>query len=507
MQVFSNKYLHLFSIIRITLILVLICTVCTRSLAQVPITFTITNCSMDSANRLSFDVTITNNNTAGGTTYRWNAAAFRLVHATGIIPSSGTNTISFGYAGGSDFPNSFPPFKTPAINYNNSTHVMTLSLLNSSYTNSSCSAPPIAPGQTKKIGRFYLRNSQNWVSGQSVGLAFSSSLTSGAVLYTGCATVPTNFNSTTPTLYNNTVACSLNTCSTSSSTINITACNSYTWTTGTGLTYTTSGNYVYHTTNACGLDSAITLHLTINTQNSSSSTTVSYCGTYHWNGNDYSNTGTYVFHTTNAKGCDSAATLHFTNPCNDYSKLNLKVFLQGYYIGNGNMQPVLQNQGIGNISNETDTITVELHNAAGLVESRKGVLNTDGTALLSFSPKNASYYIYIIHRNTIITSSATAISFTPGNTSSFDFTTSASKAYGDNQVQVDPGVFALYTGDLNQDGYIDPFDYPQFDSDNQSFISTVYIASDMNGDGFVDPFDYPIFDANNQSFISSVLPY
>jgi hypothetical protein len=78
-------------------------------------------------------------------------------------------------------------------------------------------------------------------------------------------------------------------------------------------------------------------------------------------------------------------------------------------------------------------------------------------------------------------------------------------AFGDNQAQVEPGVFAIYAGDLNQDGFVDVFDFPIFDADNAAFASG-YVVSDMNGDGFVDVFDYPVFDANNQAFIMAVIP-
>jgi len=47
-----------------------------------------------------------------------------------------------------------------------------------------------------------------------------------------------------------------------SSTTNITACNSYTWT--NGVTYTAAGVYSYTTVNAAGCDSILTLHLTLN---------------------------------------------------------------------------------------------------------------------------------------------------------------------------------------------------------------------------------------------------
>lgn len=82
---------------------------------------------------------------------------------------------------------------------------------------------------------------------------------------------------------------------------------------------------------------------------------------------------------------------------------------------------------------------------------------------------------------------------------------STNNAYADNQVEVEPGVFAMFSGDLNQDGYIDPFDYTILDSDNLAFAYG-YVVSDLNGDGFVDPYDYVIFEKNNLNFVSSIHP-
>ena len=94
----------------------------------------------------------------------------------------------------------------------------------------------------------------------------------------------------------------------STSTTDVTACDSYDW---NGTTYTNSGTYTFVTTNASGCDSTATLNLTIN--NSSSSTTdVTACDSYDWNGTTYTNSGTYTFVTTNASGCDSTATLNLT---------------------------------------------------------------------------------------------------------------------------------------------------------------------------------------------------
>jgi hypothetical protein len=86
----------------------------------------------------------------------------------------------------------------------------------------------------------------------------------------------------------------------------------------------------------------------------------------------------------------------------------------------------------------------------------------------------------------------------------------ANNAYGDNQVVIDTTasgapIFAIYSGDMNQDGSIDIFDFPIYDSDNLNF-ATGYLVTDINGDGSVDIFDFPIYDANNLAFVGVIRP-
>ena len=95
------------------------------------------------------------------------------------------------------------------------------------------------------------------------------------------------------------------------STSNITECDTYTW---NGTAYTTSGVYTNVTTNANGCDSTATLNLTINPSTTSTSN-ITECDTYSWNGTAYTTSGVYTNVTTNANGCDSTATLNLTiNP-------------------------------------------------------------------------------------------------------------------------------------------------------------------------------------------------
>ncbi|MCR5424367.1 MAG: T9SS type A sorting domain-containing protein [Bacteroidales bacterium] len=92
--------------------------------------------------------------------------------------------------------------------------------------------------------------------------------------------------------------------------------NGYTWTTGDGNTYNTTGTYQYPYTNGDGCSSVDTLHLAIN-PTKYGTYTVSACDSYTWsagNGNTYSvnnTTDTYTYPAPSS-GCDSIVTLNLT---------------------------------------------------------------------------------------------------------------------------------------------------------------------------------------------------
>ena len=206
--------------------------------------------------------------------------------------------------------------------------------------------------------------------------------------------------------------------------------------------------------------------------------------------------------------CEATTTDDFTVvPSGPGITLNVKAYLQGYYVGSGLMTSVLSNEGISTNTDEVDTVTVELRDVTGAntIASASGVMMTDGTVALSFpaSVNGSDYYIVLKHRNTIQTWSAAPV--TMSSVTSYDFTTAASQAFGDNMIEIETGVFAMYTGDMNQDEYIDAFDYPQYSDDNNNFASGYY-STDLNGDGFVDAFDYPVYSDNNNNFVMSIHP-
>ncbi|QLH46032.1 MAG: hypothetical protein HWD58_10620 [Bacteroidota bacterium] len=171
---------------------------------------------------------------------------------------------------------------------------------------------------------------------------------------------------------------------------------------------------------------------------------------------------------------------------------SLKVFLQGFYTGSGNLTPALLNQGESMDATIVDSITLRLHAQYypyPVVITTKAILNTDGTLSVFFTDidPTQNYWLSIQHRNHIETWSSSPINF--NSNPSYDFTSSASQAYGSNQAEVESGIYALYAGDINQDGVIDGLDYNNWETDNNNF-GAGYLATDLNGDGIVDGLDF-----------------
>jgi len=275
---------------------------------------------------------------------------------------------------------------------------------------------------------------------------------------------------------------------------------SYTWPTS-GATYTASGSY----THVVGCNTA-TLTLTL-TPSSINTTTITASGSYTWahNGQTYTASNTYTGTTTNCV----TESLDLTITPVQSGVLSLKVYLEGYYLSAGQMRSALVNSGVGTNNAISDTIKVQLRSQSSpnaSVLSTNVLLSTNGTASISIPPSliGGNYYIAVYHRNSLETWSDSAIAIT-ANTS-FDFTTSSSQAYGAASMkQVEAGVWALYSGDHNQDGAITPSDLGSVATE-ASLFSFGYINTDLTGDGAIDGFDLGLADNNSHALLVSSHP-
>lgn len=212
--------------------------------------------------------------------------------------------------------------------------------------------------------------------------------------------------------------------------------------------------------------------------------------------------------TTLGNDCDDTNPLrNLTNPCE--TVVTVKMFIEGYYDADAHaMRPVMMNQGVGSSATDVDTVSIELRDATTyeLVASATAMLQTNGDAVATFTTApSGSFYIVVKHRNALETWSANPVAV-GASPSTYDFTTAASQAYGDNMKMLESGVYGFYSGDLNQDGFIEGEDYaPLFNASDE--LLEGYQATDLNGDGFVEGLDYPLLFNNSELLIELLRPY
>ncbi|REK07987.1 MAG: hypothetical protein DWQ39_00015 [Bacteroidetes bacterium] len=214
---------------------------------------------------------------------------------------------------------------------------------------------------------------------------------------------------------------------------------------------------------------------------------------------------------SDANGCTADQTIFIAEPPVCTSELSLSLFIQGYYDEfTGTMNAALYNSGVPSFGPaDCDHVEVCLVAVPGYVTAAcfTGVLQTDGTLLATFPHTviGNSYYLRIRHRNAMETWSGQPLTMTQAL--SYDFTNAASKAFGSNMVEVSPGVWAIWSGDVSdgvtagdQDGVISSNDYGQLEDDVQGFLFGYYV-SDLTGDGVVSSADYGLIEDNVQLFI------
>jgi len=201
-----------------------------------------------------------------------------------------------------------------------------------------------------------------------------------------------------------------------------------------------------------------------------------------------------------ASGLDifSDFSIGILSPVSPVIILDLTMFIEGFYNSTSNYQV-------------SDTIKVYLRNSTppyGLVDSAKAIVAVNGTTTLTFlNAPNGIYYVVLNHRNTIETWSAAGIAMTQGGSVSYDFSNAIMQAFGSNEIQIDnsPNRFAIFSGDVNKDGFIDLSDVTSVYNDANAFV-TGYKNSDVTGDNITDLTDLLFTYNNNTIFVAIKKP-
>jgi len=175
--------------------------------------------------------------------------------------------------------------------------------------------------------------------------------------------------------------------------------------------------------------------------------------------------------------------------------LRLTALIEGLYNGGTNIMV-------------SDTAKVYLRNdftPYDIVDSAVSVLDTNGRGSFRFlnAVNDVKYYLVVDQRNSINTWSDSGKSFTE-DTLDYDFTTSASQAFGNNLV-LKGSRYAIYSGDVNKDGVVDGADLSLIDNASFNFL-TGYVVQDLNGDLIVDGSDAAIGDNNAANFVTEIRP-
>ena len=237
---------------------------------------------------------------------------------------------------------------------------------------------------------------------------------------------------------------------------------------------------------------------------------ISTTGTYYYASRFQFGNGSYIYGgfgggfwdgTTNVSGV-----LTVTEPGKSLSLTS--VFPQGLYAGGGILNQAFDESGPHWPAGVADHITVELHdgtNYGTLIYTATNVeLSTTGTATLTIPVAySGSYYITILQSSSIMTVSATAVSFA-GSTITQSFGTPAD-VYGGNILQMGDMGYAIYGGDVNQDMIIDGGDMSIIENDTNSAASG-YLPDDCNGDGVIDGSDMSIVENNTNLAASALIP-
>ena len=156
----------------------------------------------------------------------------------------------------------------------------------------------------------------------------------------------------------------------------------------------------------------------------------------------------------------------------------------------------------------TDTVTVVLRSSASpyaIVDSCRSKLDTNGygTFAMPKALNSVNYFIVIKHRNAMETWSGSLGSFN-NNQMSYDFTTSANKAYGNNMI-LKGTRYCLYSGDILKNNQIELDDVVGVFNAANNFTSG-YLNVDINGDEIIDLDDINYVYNNASKFIGIMRP-
>jgi uncharacterized protein (TIGR02145 family) len=121
------------------------------------------------------------------------------------------------------------------------------------------------------------------------------------------------------------------------------------------------------------------------------------------------------------------------------------------------------------------------------------IVADDGTTTITMNAIPGSYYVVIKHRNHLPVMTTSMIALSSDAATLYDFTIGENKCYGTSGVvEVETGIWAMWAGDINQDGMVTSRDYKIWYESNRAGLNG-YRSSDLNFDGSINQLDYSIW--------------
>jgi hypothetical protein len=177
------------------------------------------------------------------------------------------------------------------------------------------------------------------------------------------------------------------------------------------------------------------------------------------------------------------------------------------------MKPFLFNLELSDSTNACDSIEACLWKVNHLNNEspdfcNNTVLKTNGIAhFILPSNLTGDYYIALKHRNSIEIWSALPVTFPTTNLYDFSlFSNTFTDGLNSAQKLMPDGNFAMYSGDVNQDGTIDILDQQSVDN-AVTLFEFGYLLNDCNADGVEDVLDIQIVENNTSLFLFYARPY
>jgi hypothetical protein len=207
--------------------------------------------------------------------------------------------------------------------------------------------------------------------------------------------------------------------------------------------------------------------------------------------------------------------------------LSLNVFLDGYYqygstpasmVAARYLNLVEAGSATPGAVTDVDLITVQLRSATNteaIVHTATPMLQKNGSAYCEFplSSLGGSYYVVVDHKGSNPLWSANPITLSTSTT--YNFANNLVNAYSDGDPSNSPmhtivsGLYGIWLGELNEDGYLDANDYSNLEMDiyASGYQGLYLLDADFNGDTYVDASDFAVFDSNSKYGAYEQRPY